>query len=179
MAHITTGVEYGLHCLFYLVGPLEGKQSASARDLAELQGVPVEYVAKLFTKLKKAGLVEASEGVGGGFRLARPADRITVLEVVDAIDGNKPLFDCQEIRGGCAVFDGRPPAWATRGTCGIHAIMLEAEAKMRKVLASYSLADIADSLACKAPANFNRELAKWLTVRHPTQRRSHNVGSAE
>jgi len=162
MAHITTGVEYGLHCLFYLVGPLEGKQSASARDLAELQGVPVEYVAKLFTKLKKAGLVLASEGVGGGFRLARPAESITVLEVVEAIEGKKPLFDCQEIRGRCAVFNGRPPTWATRGTCSIHAVMLEAEAQMRKVLASYSLADIANSLTCKAPANYSREVAKWL-----------------
>jgi Rrf2 family protein len=162
MAHITTGVEYGLHCLFYLVDPLEEKQSASVRDLAELQGVPVEYVAKLFTKLKKAGLVLASEGVGGGFRLARPAELITVLEIIEAIEGEKPLFECQEIRGRCAVFNGRPPTWATRGTCSIHAIMLEAEARMREVLASYSLADIARSLACKAPANYSRELAKWL-----------------
>jgi len=169
MAHITTGVEYGLHCLFYLVGPLEGKQSASARELAELQGVPVEYVAKLFTKLKKAGLVLATEGVGGGFRLARRAEAITVLEVVEAIEGEKPLFDCQEIRGRCAVFQGRPPTWATRGTCFIHAIMLEAEAQMRKVLASYSLADIAKSLNSKAPASYNRELAAWLTAQHPTQ----------
>src|SRR5215470_18082890 len=108
MAHITTGVEYGLHCLFFLAGPLEGERSASARDLAELQGVPLEYVAKLFTKLKKAGLVLAAEGVGGGFRLARPPEKITVLQVVEAIEGAKPLFDCQEIRGLCAVFDGRP-----------------------------------------------------------------------
>lgn len=179
MAHITTGVEYGLHCLFYLAGPLEGKQSASARDLAELQGVSLEYVAKLFTKLKKAGLVLASEGVGGGFRLARAPESISVLEVIEAIEGRKPLFDCQEIRGLCAVFDGRPPNWATRGTCAIHAIMLEAEARMRDVLASYSLADIATSLNVKAPATYERELAKWLSARNPTQRRSHDADLAE
>jgi Rrf2 family protein len=114
MAHITAGVEYGLHCLLYLVNPresLDEAHHASVRDLADLQGVPVEYVAKLFTKLQKAGLVVAAEGARGGFRLARPAGSISVLDVVFAIDGEKDLFECREIRGRCAVFGGKPPAW--------------------------------------------------------------------
>ena len=73
MAHISTGLEYGLHCLLFLVDPRRDVPPASARDLAELQGVSVEYVAKLFTKLQKADLVVATEGVCGGFRLARQA----------------------------------------------------------------------------------------------------------
>src|SRR5215470_18773943 len=99
MAHITTGVEYGLHCLLYLVYPPDQDRTASVRDLAELQGVPAEYVAKLFTKLQKAGLVVATEGARGGFRLARPAKSISVLDVIVAIDGDKPLFECRDIRG--------------------------------------------------------------------------------
>ena len=59
------------------------------RDLAELPGVPVEYVAKLFTKLQEAGLVVATEGVRGVFRLARPAESISVLDVVTATEGEK------------------------------------------------------------------------------------------
>src|ERR1700743_375410 len=97
MAHITTGVEYGLHCLLYLVGETSEARTASARDLADLQGVPVDYVAKLSTKRRKAVLVTASEGARGGFRLGRPADAISVLDVIAAIDGEKPLFDCREI----------------------------------------------------------------------------------
>ena len=84
MAHITTGVEYGLHCLLYLVDPrgsADAAPQASVRDLADLQGVPVEYVAKLFTKLQKAGLVVAAEGARGGFRLARPAGGPPEIEV--------------------------------------------------------------------------------------------------
>src|SRR4051794_19920754 len=104
MAHITTGVEYGLHCLLFLVGG----RTASVRDLADLQGVPVEYVAKLFTKLQKAGLVVASEGARGGFRLAREPRSISVLDVVIAIDGKKQLFECREIRGRCAIFGRKP-----------------------------------------------------------------------
>ena len=115
MAHITTGVEYGLHCLLYLVEPRDPGRTASVRDLADLQGVPVEFVAKLFTKLQKAGLVAASEGARGGFRLARNPQKISVLDVIVAIDGEKQLFECREIRGRCAVFGKRPPQWATRG----------------------------------------------------------------
>lgn len=86
--------------------------SASSQDLAEFQGVSSAYVAKLFTTLKCAGLVVALEGAGGGYRLARAAADISVLDVVQALEGNKPLFQCKEIRGNCAVFGGEPPAWA-------------------------------------------------------------------
>lgn len=165
MTHITTGVEYALHCLLYLADPGAGAQAASARDLAELQGVSVEYVAKLFTRLQKAGLLTATEGAKGGFSLARPAGRITMLDVVEAIDGEKKLFDCQEIRGRCAVFGERPPGWATKGVCSIHAVMLEAEAKMRDALAGHTLADINARVASKAPAGFGAQLTDWLAAR--------------
>jgi Rrf2 family protein len=170
MAHITAGVEYGLHCLLYLVDPLDEVRPASVRDLADLQGVPVDYVAKLFTKLQKAGLVVASEGARGGFRLARPAKSITVLDVIVAIDGEKPLFECRDIRGRCAIFGGKPSTWATRGVCSIHAIMLEADTRMRKVLASHTLADVAMNVASKAPASYSQKLAKWLEDRSPWSR---------
>jgi Rrf2 family protein len=177
MAHITTGVEYGLHCLLFLVDPLDESQPASVRTLAEVQGVPVEYVAKLFTKLQKAGLVVATEGARGGFRLARPAKSISVLDVVTAIDGEKPLFECRDIRGQCPVFGGKRPAWATRGVCSIHAIMLEAEAQMRKVLASRTLADIAAIVTSKAPAAFMQKLEKWFEERTPASREADTARS--
>jgi Rrf2 family protein len=167
MANISAGLEYGLHCLLFLVDPRRDVPPASARDLAELQGVSVEYVAKLFTKLQKAHLVVATEGVRGGFRLARQADSISVLEVVTAIDGEKPLFDCREIRSRCALFGGKPPAWATRGVCSIHAIMLEAETRMREVLASHTLADLAARVDAKAPRDFGEAVAKWLSGTAP------------
>jgi Rrf2 family protein len=92
MSYISTGVEYGLHCLLYLADP-EGVREASVRDLAEMQGVSVDYAAKLFTRLAKAGLVSATEGIRGGFTLARAPNAITVHDVVEAIDGEKALFD--------------------------------------------------------------------------------------
>jgi Rrf2 family protein len=160
MAHITVSVEYGLHCLLWLAG--SNGAPASSRDLAELQGISPSFVAKIFPKLEKAGIVHASEGVRGGYFLAKPADSISILDVVDAIEGNKPLFDCQEIRGRCALFGDAAPQWATAGVCAIHAVMLRAQKAMRDSLASQSLADVAFALGRKAPREFSSEISDWL-----------------
>ena len=165
VAYISNGVEYGLHCLLYLVARADEQVEANVRDLAELQGVSVEYLAKLFTKLAKAGLVVAAEGARGGFQLARPADRINFQDVVLAIDGPKPLFDCQEIRTRCAVFGDQAPRWATRGRCSIHQVMLEVEERMRQELAAHTLASLAAQVAGKAPASFGIQIETWLKDR--------------
>ena len=155
-------MEYGLHSLLYLA-PTDGVvPAASARDLAELQGLPVEFMAKLLTRLEKAGLVVATEGIGGGFRLARCADSISVLDVVSAIDGDKPLFDCREIRSRCALFDGAPPPWARQGACSVHAVMLEADHRRREVLGERTLRAIASRVAAKAPPEFPASVTAWL-----------------
>lgn len=162
MALYSTSVEYGLHCLLPLCAP---EARASSQDLADFQGVSSAYVAKLFTTLKRAGLVVALEGAGGGYRLARAAADISVLDVVQALEGNKPLFQCKEIRGNCAVFGDEPPAWANKGLCSIHAVMIEAEQQMRNVLAAHSLADLAARVGHKAPKAFPREVAAWFGAR--------------
>lgn len=160
MAHLTTSVEYGIHCLLWLTG--SGDRAMSSRDLAELQGISPSFLAKIFPKLEKAGIVAASEGVRGGYRLARPAEAISFLDIVDAIEGEKPLFDCQEVRGRCAVFDGAPPHWATDGVCAVHAVMLQAEKAMRDALAAQSLGDVAARFGRKAPDSFFAEIGDWI-----------------
>ena len=168
MAHLTASVEYGLHCLLALI---DSDQPRSARDLAQFQGISPTFVAKIFSKLEKTGIVEAVEGVRGGYRLARAPEAITVLQLVDAIEGPKPLFDCQDIRGRCALFEDAPPAWATRGVCSIHAVMLRAEKAMRDVLAGETLADIDGRLERKAPAAFGADTKAWFD-RRIAERRS-------
>ncbi|MFC0169276.1 RrF2 family transcriptional regulator [Pseudoduganella danionis] len=165
MAHISSGVEYGLHCLLFLVSEAGTARDASVRDLAELQGVPVDFLAKIFTKLAKAGLVAATEGVKGGFMLARPASKISVLDVVHAIDGARELFECREIRARCAVFDGAPPAWATAGTCAVHAVMLDAQQRMEEALAQQSLQDLVERVGRKSPASYDSKVIGWLGER--------------
>ena len=163
MAHLTTSVEYGIHCLLWLVG--SDDIALSSRDLAELQGVSPSFLAKIFPKLEKAGIVTASEGVRGGYRLGPPAHDISFLQIVDAIEGEKPLFDCQELRGRCAVFGDSPPAWATGGVCAVHVVMLQAEKAMRDSLASQSLADVANRFGKTAPVEFFEDIHAWTNDR--------------
>jgi DNA-binding IscR family transcriptional regulator len=68
---------------------------------------------------------------------------ISVLFVVEAIDGRKQLFDCKGIRGQRALFEGPTPALAVDGVCLVHAVMLEAEERTREALASQRLGDLA------------------------------------
>jgi len=168
MSHITTSVEYGIHCLLWMIG--SEATPLSTRDLAELQVISPTFLAKIFTKLEKAGIVRASEGVRGGYVLAKTPENISFLEVVDAIDGRKPLFDCQEIRERCPLFGKDPaPAWVTRGVCSVHAVMLRAEKSMRDALKSQTLGDAAEAYNRIAPDAFNTDVAKWIEDRVATR----------
>jgi len=165
MSLYSAGVEYGIHCLLLLMDERGDSREASVRDLAELQGVPLEYLAKVFTKLAKAKLVVATEGVRGGFKLGRPSDEISLLDIVHAIDGHKLIFDCREIRGRCAVFDGSPPDWAVSGMCGIHAAMMTAQKRMEEALAQQTILDLGRRTARKAPPEFGAQVNGWLNER--------------
>ena len=114
MAYITTSVEYGIHCLPWLVG--DNQRALSSRELAELQGISPAFWPR-FSSLEKAGIVAASEGVRGGYRLARPSDEISFLEIIETpLKGTKPLFDyCRRCAGAvrCSTIPrriGRFPA---------------------------------------------------------------------
>lgn len=164
MAYMGTGVEYALHCLTWIAGPLD--QPPSSRDLAEIQGVPFAFLKKILPKLEKAGIVESVSGIRGGYRLARDPREISVLDVTDAVEGAKKLFSCQEIRSRCALFDGNPPEWSTRGVCGIHAVMIRAEKAMRIELAKTSLASLMGPLIENIqPQGFADEVRDWFAGR--------------
>lgn len=162
MSHISTGVEYALHCLLFLSSRTVGAEEASVRDLADLQGIPADYAAKLFTKLSKAGLVRATEGIRGGFALARAPGEISVLDVVDAVDGGKALFDCREVRQRCAVLEGNQPDWSGVPPCSIHQVMMSAEQRMREELGRHTLASLAQRVEQVTPPAYHEAVVGWL-----------------
>lgn len=164
MAHYGSAVEYGLHSVLQLASGANGAPP-SARDMAEFQGLSPEYIGKIFTKLEKAGIVASEEGIRGGYRLARAPERISALDVVDALEGEKPLFRCREIRQNCILFEGSAPPWVSGGTCSIHGLMREAEARMREVLAATNLADLAGQVSKKAPKAHGKARRDWFRRR--------------
>jgi Rrf2 family protein len=156
------GAEYALHSLLILATRTD---PASVRDLAGYQKLPERFLGKLFTRLQKAGLVTATEGVAGGFTLARPASQIQVMEVLAAVDPGRTLFACAEIRNQCALFGATPPDWASAGKCRIHQFMDEAEAALQAFLGRKSLADLVCEFKCKAPEAFLQDTGQWFQQR--------------
>ncbi|MFT8418328.1 MAG: Rrf2 family transcriptional regulator [Acetobacter sp.] len=169
MALYGASTEYILHSLLWLV---DHPEPVSSLDLAQMQGIPAAFMAKLLPRLEKAGLVTAVEGLRGGYQLARPAAQVSVLDVVDAAEGRKTVFNCQEIRGRCALFGTTPPQWAQRGMCSIHAAMVRAEQAMRAELAQTTLADLAQNVRDKAPPTFLLDAEQWFGARARTRKTS-------
>lgn len=163
--------EYALHTLLNLYWA--GEDAApSARELADFQKLPVAYLRKVMSSMEQAGLVVATEGRRGGWRFATAPERITVLMVADAVAGRQRLFECQEIRARCALWpDDAPPAGAQRGTCAIHAVMLEAEAALRGSLGARTIADIALEVSAKTSSVTREGYRAWFTQRVGTRAR--------
>jgi Rrf2 family protein len=131
-----------------------------APRLAEYFGVPSAYLAKHLQVLARAGVLETVKGPRGGYRLARPATDITVLDVVEAIDGDEPAFRCTEIRrrGPAAV-----PAREYRHPCGIHRAFTRADDAWRAELAATTIAELVVGVMEEAPRAAIEKGARWLS----------------
>ncbi len=152
------GVEWSLHCVT-LAAVLPPDQALPAARLAEFHGVAAPYLAKHLQTLARAGILEASAGPRGGYRLARPARAITVLDVVEAIEGSEPSFRCAEIRrrGPAAL-----PAPAYRLPCSIHVVMDRADAAWRSELRDTTIADLVGMVAETAVPEALVKGGAWL-----------------
>jgi len=83
---ISCKVEYGIRALLDLA--LHGQQGPSlSRETAQRQGIPETYLNQLLLQLRRSGLVSSVRGPRGGHMLARPAVNITVLDIVEALEG--------------------------------------------------------------------------------------------
>jgi Rrf2 family protein len=131
--------------------------TASAGQLAAHYDVPATYLAKQLQALVRAGVLSATTGPRGGFRLAQPPEEITLLQIVEAVDGESPFYTCNEIRqrGRGAV----PPDQCRR-TCTLAARMAKAEAAWRQSLAEVTVADIVASLPRGTPERTRTLLAR-------------------
>ncbi|MCZ7662807.1 MAG: Rrf2 family transcriptional regulator [Thermoleophilia bacterium] len=129
---ITRRTDYAIRILLALAG-LPRDERLSARELGTLQEVPYAFARGILTELAGAGFVTSRRGVGGGVSLARPAEAITLLEVVEAMEGHISLNLCT-----------RDPDYCGRaGGCFMHQIWQEAEQTLRASLASYDFALLA------------------------------------
>ncbi|QQE77214.1 Rrf2 family transcriptional regulator [Alicyclobacillus sp. SO9] len=158
----SVGVEYALHCLTYLID-LPSGSSISIKDLATYQGVSETYLSKSFTKLAKAGIIRSMPGVKGGYQLARGPEHISFWDVVEAIEGSTPIFQCQEVRQNCVLLQGEEmPDYIRCAPCAIKVVMTDAEEQMRQYLKGKSLAWLQKELNEKIPRERQEATSRWF-----------------
>ncbi|MGQ0825560.1 MAG: RrF2 family transcriptional regulator [Actinomycetota bacterium] len=155
---LSDGVEWGVH-VCALLGALPPDRALPAAKLAEYHGVPAAYLAKHLQALARAGVLETVKGPRGGYSLARPAADISVLDVVEAIDGDEPAFRCSEIRrrGPSAV-----SAREYTGLCGINRAFLAADEAWRDVLRTTNVAELLRGAVVEGPPAATEKGVRWL-----------------
>jgi Rrf2 family protein len=136
---LSDGVEQAIHCMLMLSG-LNADGAMPAAALAEYHGVSTSYLLKHLQALAGAGLLASVPGPRGGYRLGRAAEKITLLDVVIALEGAAPAFRCSEIRQRGP--DPLPAKFFAQ-PCGVTAAMLKAERAYRDELRKVSIAELA------------------------------------
>ena len=156
---MSDAVEWSIHCCS-LLAALPEDQSLPAARLAEYHDVPPAYLAKALQAMAAAGIVESRPGPAGGYRLARAPMDITLLEIVQAVDGPGTAFRCSELRQrGPGAID-EPDAY--RMPCGIARAMWRAEDAWRAELAKATVADmVVDFVSNASPARVRRGF-EWV-----------------
>jgi Rrf2 family protein len=135
-----------------------GEPISSGR-LAELYKLPPAYLNKQLQCLVRAGVLQSVSGPRGGFQLARRPDRISVLDVVLAIEGRELAFRCEGIMGKCPGGDADEDYLRS---CIISQSMRQAELAWRTELARQTVAGIAQSLERRFPEARATTLAQLL-----------------
>jgi len=142
---ITALEEYGLRCLVQLARS-NGENPVSAREIAEAEGLTVEYVTQLLVRLRHAGLVSSVRGSRGGFLLTRPAADMTMGDVSRAL--GEPLLERL-----CASYTGTRSTCIHEGSaCGILDFWTDIAGQVHGVLDGYTLRDLAERMAGGIPA---------------------------
>ena len=109
---ITRQADYAVRAVLHLARVGNAERSATSR-IAKEQNIPSSFLAKIISQLSIAGLLHTSRGARGGVTLARDPKDISLLEVVEAIDGPIQLNECVSNTGACTFEDDCPikPVW--------------------------------------------------------------------
>lgn len=130
--------EYALRALVQMA-PLAHDDYALVKNIAADDGIPLHFLAKILQDLARHGLLKSSKGPRGGFRLSHPPEEISMLRIVEAVDGAGRYDRC---------IGGRPECNG-RAACGMHDSWMELRSRIIEYLGGTSIADLAKALSEK------------------------------
>ncbi|TWT26013.1 Rrf2 family transcriptional regulator [Planomicrobium sp. CPCC 101110] len=125
----SNATNYALHTMVHIMRLPEGN-TIGVQELAEKQKLSPTYLSKILTKLTKAGLIESTPGVKGGYTLSRFQKDVSFLDVINAIEGDTNLFNCSLHHEGCQI----------------EKVMRDAEENMKEELANQLLSGLVERI---------------------------------
>jgi len=131
---LTNAADYAILAMIHMAC-LPDEAVALRSEIAQAYNIPSSFMAKILRALVRARLLRSTRGVHGGFSLARPATEITLLDVVEAIEGPLALTDCTGEPDGCQ--------WS--GDCPAHPVWADVQEKIADILRSNTLETLVSS----------------------------------
>ena len=131
---ISRRTDYGVRVILDLAS-LAGSERASTQEIASRQNIPSPFLAKIISQLSLSGLVTTYRGAGGGVRLARPASEISLLNVIEALEGPIRLNRCLIQPGACPRDEH----------CPVHPVWAKAQDELTTLLNATTFDDLVDS----------------------------------
>jgi Rrf2 family protein len=132
MMQLSMTGEYAVRTMIHLASVPPG-QLVQICDISSEWGIPEGFLRKIIAQLSKDGLIRSQRGAGGGIQLSRPAVTLTLLDVVEAVEGKVFLNKCLIAPGTCHL----------DLTCAVHTIWCDAQEALKAILTKKSLAELA------------------------------------
>jgi Rrf2 family protein len=148
--HLTATADYALRALAEIAAA--DPHHLTAERISERQSIPLKYIETILATLKRAGIVNAKRGVDGGFWLAKPASRVTLAEVIRAVEG--PLANVRGTRPEQVKYNGaaRP----------LREVWIAVRINLRTVLETVTLAHVVSGKLPPAVTKLTKRSGAWL-----------------
>ena len=125
---VTSAVDYATRAMIHLACLPEGGMALRS-EIADAQSIPSSFMAKILRNLVRARLLRSARGVHGGFALSKPAEEISLLQIVEAIEGPLSIINCVPDPAGCAM----------AANCPAGSVWQNVQSEMRAILGATSL----------------------------------------
>lgn len=129
----STRSTYGLRAMINLAKN-KGRQSVSLAQIAKMENISLGYLERIFSSLKKEGIVESEKGVSGGYRLAKKPSETTIFDIISAVEKEMNIFHCLDKQG--KVYCNK------KCDCGVTSVLAKVQSSVNSTLKNIKLSDL-------------------------------------
>jgi Rrf2 family protein len=150
--HVTAKADYAVRAVVELAGSSQ-RAPRKVDEVAQAQSIPVSFLENILTQLRSSGIVRSQRGPEGGYWLARPADEVTLADVIRAVEG--PLVGVRGERPDEVEYVGSAES--------LREVWVAVRASLRQVLERVTIADVAAGTLPDAVLDLTQDETAWET----------------